>query len=233
MRIPLVGPDAQWEQVPLHDPTLAKWRPAPAPTEDILEFGRFRIVSRRRELLVDGLPVKLGTRAFDILLVLIEAEGALVTKAELLSRVWPDVVVSEDNLKVQISELRSALGSDRDLVRTEFGRGYRFTGVARRVVAGAARPAPETTAKSRQTDEPAPTDLAAIVARLTEIEQKLAEALRMLTVEPQRSAQRFHSHAGCVASSGSGTRAPRRIDPRFTGGNTPKISSDWAAGAGG
>ncbi|MGC2201104.1 MAG: ABC transporter substrate-binding protein, partial [Stellaceae bacterium] len=49
------------------------------------------------------------------------------TKDELFSRVWPGIVVAEENLKVQISSLRKALGEDRDLVRTEFGRGYRFT----------------------------------------------------------------------------------------------------------
>ena len=86
---------------------------------------------RRRELLADGIPVELGTRAFDALLVLLEADGSLVTKDELLNRVWPDIVVSEENLKVQVAALRKALGADRDIIRTEFGRGYRFTGVLR------------------------------------------------------------------------------------------------------
>jgi DNA-binding winged helix-turn-helix (wHTH) protein len=94
-----------------------------------LEFGRFRVLLRRRQLLAEGVPVELGTRAFDLLLVLLEADGSLVTKEDLLERVWPGIVVSEENLKVQISALRKALGSDRDLIRTEFGRGYRFTGV--------------------------------------------------------------------------------------------------------
>ena len=94
-----------------------------------LEFGRSRVLLRRRQLLADGLPVELGTRAFDLLLVLVQADGSLVTKEELLSRVWPGIVVSEENLKVQVSALRKALGPDRDVIRTEFGRGYRFTGV--------------------------------------------------------------------------------------------------------
>jgi DNA-binding winged helix-turn-helix (wHTH) protein len=96
-----------------------------------LEFGRFRVLLRRRQLLADGVPVELGTRAFDLLLVLLEADGLVATKAELLNRVWPGIVVSEENLKVQISVLRKALGADRDVIRTEFGRGYRFTGVLR------------------------------------------------------------------------------------------------------
>jgi DNA-binding winged helix-turn-helix (wHTH) protein len=95
------------------------------------EFGRFRVLLRQRRLLADGVPVELGTRAFDLLLVLLEADGLLVTREELFRRVWPGIVVSEENLKVQISLLRKALGADRDLIRTEFRRGYRFTGVLR------------------------------------------------------------------------------------------------------
>ena len=64
-------------------------------------------------------------------MVLTEARGALVTKDEILSRVWPDTVVEENNLVVQISTLRKALGEDRDFIRTVSGRGYRFVGEIR------------------------------------------------------------------------------------------------------
>src|SRR5438552_11824167 len=99
--------------------------------EATLEFGRFRVLLRQRQLLADGAPIELGTRAFDLLLVLLEAHGSLVTKDELSSRVWPGIVVSEANLKVQICALRRALGEDGDSIRTEFGRGYRFTAAVR------------------------------------------------------------------------------------------------------
>jgi DNA-binding winged helix-turn-helix (wHTH) protein len=98
---------------------------------EALEFNRFRLLLRERQLLADGVPVELGTRAFDILVVLLEADGALVTKEELLSRVWPGILVSEENVKLQVSVLRKALGADRDMIRTEFGRGYRFIGLLR------------------------------------------------------------------------------------------------------
>jgi DNA-binding winged helix-turn-helix (wHTH) protein len=104
-------------------------RQSPANADAALEFGRFRVLLRQRQLLADEVPVELGTRAFDLLLVLLEADGSLIGKEELLSRVWPGIVVSEENLKVQVSALRKALGADRDVIRTEFGRGYRFTGV--------------------------------------------------------------------------------------------------------
>jgi DNA-binding winged helix-turn-helix (wHTH) protein len=112
-------------------PLLDSNLPGSATADDALEFGRFRVLLRRRQLLADSVPVELGTRAFDLLLALLASEGLLATKEELLSRVWQGIVVSEHNLRVQILALRKALGADRDVIRTEFGRGYRFTGVLR------------------------------------------------------------------------------------------------------
>jgi len=106
-----------------------------ATADAAFEFGRFRVLLRRRQLLADGIPVELGTRAFDLLLVLLEADGLLVPKEELLTRVWAGIVVSEENLKVQVSALRKALGADREVIRTEVGRGYRFIGVLRSNIA--------------------------------------------------------------------------------------------------
>jgi DNA-binding winged helix-turn-helix (wHTH) protein len=133
-------------------PEPVPWRENPLPqgpnrsgsatADAALEFGRFRVLLRQRQLLADGIPVELGTRAFELLLVLVESDGLLVPKEELLSRVWPGIVVSEENLKVQVSALRKALGADRDVLRTEFGRGYRFTGVLRSNVAPEAHQRP-------------------------------------------------------------------------------------------
>jgi phospholipid transport system substrate-binding protein len=98
---------------------------------------------RQRQLMADGVPVKLGTRAFDALLVLLEADGLLVTKEELLARVWPGIHVSDANLKVQIFALRKALGENRDCIHTEMGRGYRFTAAVKLIAeASASRHAP-------------------------------------------------------------------------------------------
>jgi predicted ATPase/DNA-binding winged helix-turn-helix (wHTH) protein len=96
-----------------------------------VEFGRFRALPRRRELLADGQPAKLGGRAFDVLMTLIEAHGAVVSKDALMERVWPGQVVEENNLQAHISALRSALGADRNLIRTVSGRGYQFIGELR------------------------------------------------------------------------------------------------------
>ena len=96
-----------------------------------ITFGRFCIVPHRRELLSNDRPIMLGSRAFDVLMALIEAHGFVVSKDALMARVWPNQVVEENNLEVQISMLRAAFGAERALIRTVPGRGYQFTGDVR------------------------------------------------------------------------------------------------------
>ena len=76
-------------------------------------FGRFRFDLGRRQLSRDGIPVRLGSRALDVLFVLAAARGNVITKDELLARVWPGQVVEENNLQVQVSALRKALDEDK------------------------------------------------------------------------------------------------------------------------
>ena len=74
------------------------------------EFGPFRVDGRRRLLLREGNELRLPAKAFEILLALLEEKGRLVDKDELMRRVWPDAVVEENNLTVNMSALRKALG---------------------------------------------------------------------------------------------------------------------------
>jgi DNA-binding winged helix-turn-helix (wHTH) protein len=69
-----------------------------AAAEASLEFGRFRVLLRQWQLLVDGVSIELGTRAFELLLALLEANGSLVSKEQLLARVWPNTTVADENL---------------------------------------------------------------------------------------------------------------------------------------
>src|SRR5215831_461371 len=101
-----------------------------------VRFGRFRLLPHRRELLADGQPVKLGGRVFDLLMTLIEAREAVVSKDTLMARVWPGRVVEEKNLQSHIAALRAALGQDRGLIRTVSGRGYQFIGEIRALPEG-------------------------------------------------------------------------------------------------
>jgi DNA-binding winged helix-turn-helix (wHTH) protein len=113
-----------------------------AAAETSFEFGPFRVLLRQRLLLADGMPIELGTRAFELLLALLEANGSLVSKEQLLTRVWPGIAVAENNVKVHVCALRKALGEDRDYIRTEFGRGYRFIATVRSTVAWSRRHRP-------------------------------------------------------------------------------------------
>jgi TolB-like protein/DNA-binding winged helix-turn-helix (wHTH) protein len=97
-------------------------------SEDV-RFGRFRFDVGRSELVRDGSPVKLGSRAAQVLSALVCARGEIVTKDELLARVWPGVTVEENNLQVQISALRRELsraGDGQSHLVTVPGRGYRL-----------------------------------------------------------------------------------------------------------
>jgi class 3 adenylate cyclase len=117
-------------------------RPLTDEVEEELRFGRCRALLRRRQLLLGEQPIGLSSRAFDILMVLIQARGALVTKDEILSRVWPGIVVEENNLTVHIAALRKGLGQDKGLIQTVFGRGYRFIGTVTCVAADPVPAAP-------------------------------------------------------------------------------------------
>ena len=98
-------------------------------TASVALFGPFRLIPSQRLLLDGERPVRLGSRAFEMLIVLTERAGELVSKDELMARVWPDTTVGDANLKVHVAALRRALaegqGGNRYIV-TIPGRGYRF-----------------------------------------------------------------------------------------------------------
>src|SRR6266404_1355270 len=97
-------------------------------------FSRIEVRPTERQLLVDGEQARLGARAFDLLLALVERRDRVVPKNELLDAVWPGLVVEENNLQVHISSLRKLLGPQ--VIATIPGRGYRFTAVLDGATAG-------------------------------------------------------------------------------------------------
>lgn len=115
----------------------------------IYRFGPFTLEVRERRLLRDSIEIPLRMKVFETLRVLVEHAGRLLTKEELLSAVWPDAVVEENNLNHNISVLRKALGEQatgQRYIETVPRAGYRFTAA----VAGAAVPmAPATSPASR------------------------------------------------------------------------------------
>lgn len=112
-----------------------------------IRIGTFELYPTERMLRIAGNPVDLGARAFDLLLMLVENQGRLVTKTALIERVWPNVIVDENNLPAQIASLRRVLGAGA--IRTIPGFGYRLEltvsgpATASRVAASMTTPAAE------------------------------------------------------------------------------------------
>src|ERR1700737_2791985 len=180
-----------------------------------LKFGRFQVLLHRREFLAEGVPIPLGSRAFDVLMVLIEAGGELVTKDEILSRVWPGMVVEEHSLQFHISALRKVLGEDRGFIKTISGRGYRFvadiTAAAGEQDAlpyqGAALSPPLPGAESLTNLPAATSDLIGREAELSEA-TALVTAHRLVTLVG----------AGGIGKTRLGREVARHLLPRFADG---------------
>jgi len=154
-------------------------RDAPA----IVEFGRFRVVPHRRELLADGGPIKLGGRAFDLLMALVEASGTVVSKDELMRRVWAGRIVEENTLQGAISALRKAFGEDRALIRTVAGRGYQFTGEIRSRSAGDSESEVPGAAPAAAEPPRRPIDLPEPVSDLIGREAELSEVMDLVKTQ--------------------------------------------------
>jgi len=124
-----------------HKPFFAeRTEPARAASPEV-SFGRFRLLPTQFLLLEGDKPVSLGSRALEILVILLECPGELVSKQELMARVWPNVFVEPANLTVHMSALRRALRDGHDgnrFIINVPGRGYSF--VASVAVAGRAKP---------------------------------------------------------------------------------------------
>jgi len=94
----------------------------------VYESGEWEVDLARRELRARGVPVPIGGRAFEIIEVLVQSAGELVTKNDLSARIWPGAIVEHNTLQFHISAIRKALGSDRGILKTASGRGYRLLG---------------------------------------------------------------------------------------------------------
>jgi predicted ATPase/DNA-binding winged helix-turn-helix (wHTH) protein len=132
---------------------------------DLIRVGAFEVHPTDRRLCADGKPVEIGARAFDLLLVLAENPGRLVTKATLLERVWPRLVVDENNLPAQVAGLRRILGAGAISTVPRFG--YRLDLPVSRVVPAAPTGSATPVAKDAHAgaDGPSGTYARALVGR--------------------------------------------------------------------
>jgi predicted ATPase/DNA-binding winged helix-turn-helix (wHTH) protein len=115
-----------------------------APANEQHQFGPFCLAPAERLLLRDGIPVEIGGRSLALLTCLVEQPGRVVSKRELLSRVWPDVVVEEGSLRFHMTGLRKLLGdgaAGARYITTQVGVGYAFVAQVRRLLSTAAEPA--------------------------------------------------------------------------------------------
>ena len=161
--------------------------PSPAP---YYRFDRFELRPAERALLADGVPVKLGGRAFDMLVALVERCDRVVGKHELMDLVWPKLVVEENNLQAQVVALRKLLGPAA--IATVPGRGYRLTLAvealgAPPVVAVASQQHPSATAPTSAPPpirHNLPRSMESLIGRGNELAQvrALIDAHRLVTV---------------------------------------------------
>jgi DNA-binding winged helix-turn-helix (wHTH) protein len=137
-----VDPEARGNEMSMKDPPGSGG-------PGCVTFGSAAVYPRRRELRVDGEPVEINNCAFEILLMLIEADGMIVSKKELFQRLWPKTCVSENNLRVNMYKLRRALGDNATAIKTAPNRGYMLTAP----VALSADNRPGAAAASREAEE--------------------------------------------------------------------------------
>ncbi|AHG93530.1 transcriptional regulator domain-containing protein (plasmid) [Gemmatirosa kalamazoonensis] len=178
----------------------------PSAAPRCLRFDRFTVDAGRRLLLRDGIAVPLTSKAFDVLLALVEGRGELVTKHDLLARVWPNQIVEEGNLTVHISAIRKALGERRGehrYVVTVPGWGYRFVADLRdadddpAVVATAAAPTP-----------PAPPAPAAAPLPTRRLRRAIVAAIAVVVIAAVvvQGARTLGAHEGDAAPRGMSAR---------------------------
>ena len=157
---PIIGPPLTARRKGLRHPGCPKQGP-----NLIYTCEPWEVDLGRRELRSRGTPVALGNRAFEIVEVLVRAGGQLVTKDDLMERIWPGAIVGDNTLQVHISAVRKALGSDRGMLKTSHGRGYRLVG-SWTVQHGEATEAPPVPQPRPQSAERPPTNFPAIVSQL-------------------------------------------------------------------
>ena len=177
-----------------------------------LTFGRFRVFPERREVLADGQPIKLGGRAFDVLMALVEARGAVVTRETLIARVWPGRIIEENSLAAQIAALRAAFGAERALIRTVSGRGYQFTGTIHVEPASPGEPVGAVGARPASVSPPTnvPEPLSELIGR----EEELSEILNLVTMHWLVTL----TGAGGIGKTALALALARELRPHFADG---------------
>src|SRR5215472_10537990 len=177
------------------------------------EFGRFRVFPQRREILADDRAIELGGRAFDVLVALIAANGAVVSKADLMSRVWPGRIVEDTNLHAQVKALRKAF-SERDFIRTVVGRGYQFMSEIRARSADQSERTEPGTASEISGPPRAPTNLPALTSDLIGRDAEVREVVSLMADHRLVTL----TGTGGIGKTRLGLEVARQLLPQFADG---------------
>jgi predicted ATPase/DNA-binding winged helix-turn-helix (wHTH) protein len=144
-----------------------------AVTDYSLSFGPFRLNPARRVLLRDGKPLRLGSRALDLLIALVENGKDLISKEDLLKRVWPDTFIEEANLRVHVAALRKLLGDEGTgdpYIGTVAGRGYCFVAPVVRIDENAGDPASASPVRAEEATRRLPASITRAIGRSESVE---------------------------------------------------------------
>lgn len=151
-----------------------------------VRFGPFRLWPARQLLVEGDIPVHLGARAFDLLIALVERAGEVVTKDDLVARVWPGVSVDEGNLRTQMALLRKALHDGQAGIRyliTVPGRGYRFV-------------APVTVVETQERNQPKSVSVEAALSLPTRLTRLIGRADAVDDIVGRLTRRRFVTITG-------------------------------------
>src|SRR5262245_29570900 len=176
---------------------------------DDVSFGPFQVLVNERLLTREGVPVELGARALDLLITLISTPHEVVSKQDLLARVWPDVIVEESSLRFHMNALRKALGDSRDGARyitTLPGRGYCFV-------------APVSRLGARPEDTSAPQGAPLHTYLLKRLTRMIGRAEDVLSLAAQFTVSRLVTvvGAGWIAKTTVVVAVGHHLNPPFDG----------------
>ncbi len=155
-------------------------------TDTAVRFGPFRLWPARQLLVEGDIPVHLGARAFDLLIALVERAGDVVTKDDLVARVWPGISVDEGNLRTQMALLRKALHDGQAGIRyliTVPGRGYRFV-------------APLTVVETQERSQPKSVSVEAALSLPTRLTRLIGRADAVNDIAGRLTRRRFVTITG-------------------------------------
>jgi predicted ATPase/DNA-binding winged helix-turn-helix (wHTH) protein len=180
-----------------------------SPAADEISFGPFQLRASQRLLTREGVVVELGARAYDILLALASAPNEVLSKEDLIARVWPEVVVEEGSLRFHMNSLRKALGDGKEgarFIKTLSGRGYCFVAEISR---GSVQRIAPLTAPSGLPHANLPNRLNRIIGRDEEVSQIAAQlrSSRLLTIVG----------AGGIGKTTVAIAAAHALNDEFTG----------------